>query len=172
VLALGLMFTSGCGKKEPSVDTDKLKAELAKGKKESTDGAPQGELSKSATNAAPAPAPAPTQAAVQPTIVESVSGKLYVTSAGDLIKFWDNGIAVEINGEFGVVYAGQAIYFGEDGHSPRTQCPYKQDGAKITLTIKDDGTTAVFTVNKDGSLTGPPEGIWGHTAFASLTPKS
>ncbi len=153
MLALGLVFNSGCGNKESSADD--VKAEVAK----------------SAQKTPSTPTPAPAQATNQPTAIGSVSGKVYVTSAGDWIKFWDNGIAVEINGEFGVMYAGQSIYFGEDGHSPRTQCPYKQDGATITMTIKDDGTAAVFTVNKDGSLTGPPEGIWGHKAFMHMIPE-
>jgi len=34
---------------------------------------------------------------------------------------------------------------------------FKQVGNKVTLTL--DGEEIVFTVNEDGSLTGPPEGF-------------
>lgn len=99
---------------------------------------------------------------------EPVSGKLYVTSEGDVIGFRTDGkTAVEMNGNPGVAYAGQAIYFGADGNSPRTECTYKQGGAKIALTC-EGAAEAVFMVNNDGSLTGPPEGMWKQTAFAYL----
>ena len=99
----------------------------------------------------------------------TVSGKIFKDSQGDQIAFAKNGRAVEANGNRGMAYAGQAIYFGEDGHTPRTECTYNQDGVKITLKC-EPGTEVVFTVNKDGSLSGPPEGMWGETAFAHLVP--
>jgi len=101
---------------------------------------------------------------------QTVTGKTYVTSEGDTIIFQANGKATERNGSPGVAYAGQAIYFGEDGRSPRTDCTYSQSGKKIDLAC-EEGAKAVYTVNADGSLTGPPEGMWKHTAFAHLVLK-
>lgn len=99
---------------------------------------------------------------------QPVSGKVYETSVGDIIAFRKDGkTAVELNGKAGLAYPGQAIYFGEDGTSPRTECTYKQDGAKITVTC-DGVAGAIFTVNKNGSLTGPLEGMWEHTEFEHL----
>jgi hypothetical protein len=99
-----------------------------------------------------------------------VSGNLYVTSAGDMIKFFNNGKAVEVNGMFGMIYPRQSVYMGEDGMSPRTNCTYKQAGVNVTLTC-DGGERADFTVNADGSLNGPPEGMWGDAAFSHLNLK-
>jgi hypothetical protein len=97
----------------------------------------------------------------------TVSGRIFEDSQGDEIAFAKNGRAVEANGNRGMAYAGQAIYFGEDGNTPRTECSYNQDGINITLTCEPD-TKAVFKINKDGSLSGPPEGMWGQSAFAHL----
>ena len=101
---------------------------------------------------------------------QSVIDKTYATSDGDLMKFFSNGIVVEANGAFGVVYPGQEVFMGQDGRSPRTQCTYKQNDDKIVLTCPHVEPTT-FTVNKDGTLTGPPEGLWQHAAFAHLVPK-
>jgi hypothetical protein len=101
------------------------------------------------------------------TGARSLQGKIYATSAGDRIAFFDNGRAVEVNGNIGMAYAGQSVYFGEDGRSPRTECTYKQDGDKISLSC--EGEKGVFTMNPDGSLTGPTEGMWKHKDFAHLT---
>lgn len=113
----------------------------------------------------------------QPAVVNEepilVAGKIYRTSAGDMIIFRKDGkTAAEINAVVNgmvVSYAGQAIYFGEDGQHPRVECNYTQDGNKITLTT-EGVTGALFMVNKDSSLTGPPEGLWKHDAFAHLEP--
>ncbi|MGH9344902.1 MAG: peptidoglycan-binding domain-containing protein [Terriglobia bacterium] len=96
--------------------------------------------------------------------------KIYVTSAGDVIAFLAGGRAIELNGSFGVAYANQAIYFGADGNHPRTECTYSEDRDRVTL-VCPDGQNAVYTVNRDGSLTGPPAGLWGERAFAHLTEK-
>jgi hypothetical protein len=47
---------------------------------------------------------------------------------------------------------------------------YTQDGDKIALTCEGAAKT-IFTVNDDGSLAGPPEGLYAHKAFAHLTEK-
>jgi hypothetical protein len=117
------------------------------------------------------------QQSQQPAVnnVESISvaGKGYKTSAGDIITFREDGkTAAEVNAVVNgmvVSYAGQAIYFGEDGQHPRVECTYTQDGNKITLTTVGIAGV-VFTVNKDGSLTGPPEGMWKHDTFSHLEP--
>jgi hypothetical protein len=96
-----------------------------------------------------------------------VTGKTYVTSDHDMIKFFDNGMAVELNGNRGMIYPKQAIYFGEDGRSPRTVCKFKRE--QNTVALDCSGTKAVFTVNPDGSLSGPTDGIWGHKSFATMT---
>lgn len=123
-------------------------------------------VAKSKTNAAEtSPAVNSSAEKANPT----VWGKIFKNSQGDQIAFAKNGRAVEANGNAAMAYAGQAVYFGEDGHTPRTECTYTQDGVKITLKC-EPGTQTVFTVNKDGSLSGPPEGIWGQKAFAHLVP--
>jgi len=98
---------------------------------------------------------------------------MYKTAAGDIIFFRKDGkTAAEVNAVANgmvVSYAGQAIYFGEDGQHPRVECTYTQDGNTITLTTEGIAG-AVFTVNKDSSLTGPPEGLWKHDSFAHLEP--
>lgn len=104
---------------------------------------------------------------------QTLLGKTFVNSQGDKIAFLKNGRAVELNHPGGI-YPGQSVYFGEDGNHPRTECTYNQDGVSITLTCgeKENGekVKAVFTVNKDGSLSGPLEGMWGESAFAHLLP--
>lgn len=99
--------------------------------------------------------------------VKAVSGKTYVTSDGDTITFFSDGKAAERNGNRGVIYAGQMVAFGADGASPATPCTYNQNGDKLTLNC-GEGVNVVFTVNNDGSLTGPPTGMFQHTAFAHL----
>jgi hypothetical protein len=99
---------------------------------------------------------------------ESVTGRTYVTSDGDTIVFQANGRATERNGNPGIAYAGQAIFFGADGRSPRTACTYTQNENKIALAC-DEGAKAVYTINTDGSLEGPTAGMFRHTAFAHLT---
>lgn len=119
----------------------------------------------------------PVEAAAKPKTNEpevssttnTVTGRIFEDSQGDEIAFTKNGRAVEANGNRGMAYAGQAIYFGEDGNTPRTECTYNQDGINITLTCEPD-TRAVFRINKDGSLSGPPEGMWGQSVFAHLVP--
>ena len=117
------------------------------------------------------------QQSQQPAVTNEVSilvaGKMYKTAAGDIIFFRKDGkTAAEVNAVANgmvVSYAGQAIYFGEDGQHPRVECTYTQDGNTITLTTEGIAG-AVFTVNKDSSLTGPPEGLWKHDSFAHLEP--
>ena len=106
---------------------------------------------------------------------QSVAGKTSVTSLGDTIQFNGNGTATERNGRLPLFYKGQTVDMG-DGSDPHTACDYSQDGNIITLTcgFKDqpgDNVKAVFTVNGDGSLTGPPTGMWGQKSFAHLVPK-
>ena len=72
------------------------------------------------------------------------------------------------NGNYGVVYANQAVAFDGNGQNPTAWCKYQQEQNKVTITC-DHGVTAEFTINRDGSLTGPAEGMWGETAFANLT---
>jgi peptidoglycan hydrolase-like protein with peptidoglycan-binding domain len=107
-------------------------------------------------DAAPATAP--------PT---SLVGKRYETSESDIIFFLKDGNAAERNGNFGVVYARQGVSFDSNGRNPTTWCKFQQEKNKVTLTC--DSEVGEFTINKDGSLTGPPEGMWGHAAFARLT---
>jgi peptidoglycan hydrolase-like protein with peptidoglycan-binding domain len=97
----------------------------------------------------------------------SLVGKRYQTSESDIIFFLKDGDAAERNGHFGVLYARQAVSFDSNGRNPTTWCKYQQEKNKITLTC--DSEVGEFTINKDGSLTGPPEGMWGHEAFARLT---
>jgi hypothetical protein len=105
--------------------------------------------------------------------VPNVSGKKYVTSAGDSIVFHGDGTATERNGKNVMAYAGQAIngvVRADGSNNLHTDCTYKQNGDKVTLTY-DQGVKAVFTVEIDGSLTGPPAGIWGQKAFAHMVLK-
>ena len=95
-----------------------------------------------------------------------VIGNTYATSAGDTIKFLDNGRAVEINGK-PAIYRDQMVDFDSTGRYAQTECTYKQDGRNVTLTCEPK-TDAVFTVNADGSLTGPPGGLWGHPVFSQM----
>ncbi|MGO8934043.1 MAG: hypothetical protein ACLPLZ_13215 [Terracidiphilus sp.] len=97
-----------------------------------------------------------------------VSGKTYATSAGDLIKFFDNGEAREMNGVFGVMYGGQQIDFDSNGLPTPIECKYNQNADKVTLTC-DGVAGAVFTLNKDGSLSGPADGLWHHAEFSHMT---
>lgn len=99
---------------------------------------------------------------------ESVTGKTYMTSEDDMIEFGRNGRAVEINGNPGVAYAGQMVSFDGAGRLAGTPCTYNQDGEKVTLRC-EPGATAVYTVSGDGSLQGPPAGMYKHPAFAHLT---
>jgi hypothetical protein len=79
-----------------------------------------------------------------------------------------DGDVAERNGNYGVVYANQAVAFDGNGQNPTAWCKYQQEQNKVTITC-DHGVTAEFTINRDGSLTGPAEGMWGETAFANLT---
>jgi len=99
---------------------------------------------------------------------ESVVGRTYMTSDGDTIAFQANGRATERNGNPGIAYAGQAIFFGADGRSPRTACTYNQNENKIALAC-EEGAKADYSFSADGSLEGPPTGMFRHTAFAHLT---
>jgi hypothetical protein len=85
-----------------------------------------------------------------------------------MIKFLDNGEAREINGAFGTLYGGQSMDFDSNGMPEPTECKYSQKADKVTLNC-DGVEGAIFTVNKDHSLTGPPEGLWHHTAFSHMT---
>jgi hypothetical protein len=105
-----------------------------------------------------------------------VVGATYVTAEQDRVIFGPGGRAVELNGAFGMAYPGQSIYFGADGKTPRTECKYDQTDDKVTLACDALGganpnARAVYTVNADGSLSGPPAGLWGHAAFAHMTLK-
>jgi hypothetical protein len=101
---------------------------------------------------------------------KKVFGKTYVTSGGDTIQFHSDGTATERNGNPGVAYAGQAVSFDDAGMPAGTACKYNQNADKITLTC-EEGAQAVYTVNDDGSLAGPPAGLYGHPAFAHLVEK-
>jgi hypothetical protein len=125
-----------------------------------------------ATGPKPAPAPAsssPVRGA--PPTANGVFGKTYVNSDGDTITFRAQGKATETNGVRGTMYPFQSAVFGSGGFA-FSDCTYIQNGAKINLTCEAaQEMTVIYTVNKDGSLTGPPEGIYGHAAFAHLTEK-
>jgi hypothetical protein len=41
-----------------------------------------------------------------------------------------------------------------------SQCTYTQDGKKVTLIC--EGDTTVLTIDNDGALNGPPEGMLAH----------
>jgi hypothetical protein len=97
-----------------------------------------------------------------------VSGKTYETSAGDMIKFFENGEAREMNGVIGVMYGGQQIDFDSNGMPLPVECKYSQKADKVTLTC-DGVAGAVFTLNKDGSLSGPADGLWHHAEFSHMT---
>lgn len=97
----------------------------------------------------------------------SLVGKRYVTSESDIVFFLKDGGAAERNGHFGVLYARQSVAFDSNGQNPTTWCKYQREQKKVTLTC--DSEKAQFTINGDGSLMGPPEGMWGHAAFARLT---
>jgi hypothetical protein len=102
---------------------------------------------------------------------KSIVGKTYETTDGDTIAFQSDGKATERNGDRGSMYAGQAISM-DSAQNGSTPCTYTQDSGKVTLACagaKDE--KAVYTVNDDGSLTGPPDGIWGQKAFAHMTEK-
>ena len=107
-------------------------------------------------------------AAPLPVVPESLVGKRYVTSEHDRLFFLKDGDVAERNGNYGVVYANQAVAFDGNGQNPTAWCKYQQEQNKVTITC-DHGVTAEFTINRDGSLTGPAEGMWGETAFANLT---
>jgi hypothetical protein len=105
-----------------------------------------------------------------------VGGKTYLDAKNDEIIFLAGGRAVELNGVSGIAFAGQSIYFGEDGKSPRTECKYNQSGDHVTLACDVMGQSMVnarivYTVGADGSLTGPPSGMWGEAQFSHLTEK-
>jgi peptidoglycan hydrolase-like protein with peptidoglycan-binding domain len=102
-----------------------------------------------------------------PVAPASLVDKRYVTSESDIVFFLKDGGAAERNGHFGVLYARQSVAFDSNGQNPTTWCKYQQEQKKVTLTC--DSEKAQFTINGDGSLTGPPEGMWGHAAFARLT---
>ena len=119
-----------------------------------------------------------------------VSGRTYVTSAGDMIKFRSGGQAREINGVAGVVYPNQVANYGDTrltnstgadlplvscgqfqtncGESVWSDCTYNEGGGKVTLAC-EGGAKATFAVKSDGSLDGPTEGMWKHPEFAHLT---
>jgi hypothetical protein len=122
-----------------------------------------------------------------------VSGKTYLTADGDKIEFRDKGKALETNGIPRIIYHNQyetcgnvhiihtnsedspTMFQCRDSTSGRAEaaffdCSYSLDGDKLNLNCPGaEGTP--FTVNKDGSLTGPPAGMWGHAAFAHLVLK-
>lgn len=102
-----------------------------------------------------------------PVAPESLIGKRYQTSESDIVFFLKDGDAAERNGHYGVAYARQTISFDSNGQNPTTWCKYQQEQNNVSLTC--DSEKAEFTINRDGSLTGPPEGMWGEAAFARLT---
>jgi hypothetical protein len=105
------------------------------------------------------------------TATNGLSGKTYATSDGDTIAFRAQGKATETNGVRGSMYPYQDAVFGAGGFAS-SDCTYIQNGAKINLTCAAaKEMTVVYTVNKDGSLTGPPEGMYGHAAFAHVVEK-
>lgn len=115
------------------------------------------------------PAPAKKPATPAPLVVpESLVGKRYVTSEHDRLFFLKDGDVAERNGQYGVLYANQSAAFDGNGQNPTTWCKYEQEHNKVTITC-DHGVKADFTINRDGSLTGPVEGMWGEAAFARLT---
>jgi len=85
-----------------------------------------------------------------------------------MIRFFNNGEASEVNGLFGVLYGGQQMDFDSNGMPLPIACKYTQNADKVTLTC-DGVAGAVFTMNKDGSLSGPADGLWHHAAFAHMT---
>ena len=115
---------------------------------------------------------------------KTVAGRTYVTANEDTIEFGNDGKAVETNGDPQFLYPGQKVALGStplanntsrdfklsDGQTGGAVCTYRQDRAQLTLTC-DDGETTIFVVDKDGSLNGPPEGMWGHAVFAHMTLK-
>jgi peptidoglycan hydrolase-like protein with peptidoglycan-binding domain len=107
-------------------------------------------------------------AASPPVVPKSLVGKRYVTSEHDRLFFLKDGDVAERNGQFGVLYANQSAAFDGNGQNPTTWCKYELENNKVTITC-DHGVKAEFTINRDGSLTGPVEGMWGEAAFARLT---
>jgi peptidoglycan hydrolase-like protein with peptidoglycan-binding domain len=107
------------------------------------------------------------ETASPPLVPESLVGKRYLTSEHDILFFLKDGDVAERNGHYGVLYANQSAAFDANGQNPTTWCKYQQEQSKVTITC-DHGVGAEFTINRDGSLTGPAEGMWGETAFARL----
>src|SRR5665213_1208109 len=102
----------------------------------------------------------------------SVSGKTYVDEEGNAIAFHARGKATETNGRVGFMYPHQSAIFGNNGRAV-SECTYSQTGSKVNLSCEAaEEMKLVYTVNKDGSLTGPPEGMYGHASFARLTENS
>jgi hypothetical protein len=53
---------------------------------------------------------------------------------------------------------------------PSTACNYTLSGNKLSLTC-DEGAKAVFKIADNGSLVGPPTGMYNHPAFAHFIEK-
>ena len=101
-----------------------------------------------------------------------VAGKTYVNSDGDTIAFYAHGKAKETNGVGGTMYSYQSGMFRNSGFFS-SDCTYSQNGNKVDLTCEGAKHEKVaYAVNGDGSLTGPPTGMYGHKAFAHLTEKT
>jgi uncharacterized Zn-binding protein involved in type VI secretion len=151
-VAASSIFLVGCGSKTAQTDANPVPQAASDGK------------------------PAATAAIAQPSTIPAapiVSGKTYVTLAGDSIVFHGDGTATERNGKNVMAYAGQAIngvVRANGSNNLHTDCTYKQNGDMVILTY-DRGAKVVFKVEIDGSLSGPPAGIWGQKAFAHLVLK-
>ena len=102
--------------------------------------------------------------------LESVEGKVFSTAEGDVVIFGANGRALERNGNMGVAYSGQVISFDGEGRLSGTPCSYRQTGEKVALRCQESAS-AGYTLTGDGTLEGPPAGMFGHSAFARMKPE-
>lgn len=113
-----------------------------------------------------------------------VAGKTYVSDDGDTIEFRTDGKVAETNWNPQVLYPGQQAALGTTVITNTTGGDFKLGGAKIVgpdcSYVQDRDQVeitcvgrkkAIFTINSDESMSGPPEGMWAHPAFARLVPK-
>jgi hypothetical protein len=113
--------------------------------------------------------------------VKKVAGKTYVNEDGDSFEFRSDGKAIETNWDPMVVYPGQETMLGTiplinttgrdfkigSGKAAGTECSYIQNRDQVSVSCAR-GVKITYVLDSEGSLTGPPEGIWGHAVFSRL----